>query len=72
MPRRNSGPRLQFLDKRQVYYIVWTENGRSRQRSTGTADRREAEIALAQFLQEIGRKSGPRDPSEVLPLQLQS
>jgi hypothetical protein len=50
MPRRNSGPRLRFLDKRGVFYIVWTDAGRSRERSTGTANREQAEIALAEFI----------------------
>ncbi len=66
MPRRNSGPRLRFLEKRQCFYIVWTENGRSRERSTGTPDRRLAEAALAEFLHIRTRDSGPRDPSEIL------
>jgi integrase len=66
MPRRNSGPRLRFLDKRECYYIVWTEHGRSRERSTGTADRQQAEIALAEFLHIRNRSAGPRDPAEIL------
>lgn len=66
MPRRNQGPRLKFLDKRGCYYIFWTENGRSRERSTGTADRREAEAIFATWLARYTRKHGPRDPSEVL------
>jgi integrase len=66
MPRRNSGARLRFLEKRGCYYIVWTEGGRSRERSTGTADRRQAEIALAEFIHLRTRDAGPRDPSQVL------
>lgn len=66
MPRRNNGPRLRFLDKRGCFYIVWTENGRSRERSTGTAEGSVAEIALAEFLHGRQRKSGPREPNEVL------
>jgi len=66
MPRRNQGPRLRFLDKRQCFYIAWTENGRSRERSTGTADREQAQVALGEFLQERGRSGGPRDPAQVL------
>jgi hypothetical protein len=66
MPRRNHGPRLRFLDKRGCYYIVWTENGRSRERSTGTRDREQAQIALAEFLQQRDRRTGPRDPSQIL------
>ena len=62
MPRRNQGPRLRWLDKRECFYIVWTERGRSRERSTGTADREQAQIALAEFLQQRDRRAGPRDP----------
>ena len=66
MPRRNSGPRLRWLAKRATWYIVWTEQGRSRERSTGTTDRERAEIALAEFIHGRQRRSGPRDPAEVL------
>ena len=66
MPRRNYGPRLRFLEKRGAYYIVWTDRGRSRERSTGTADRLRAEIALADFIRERTRHAGARDPVEVL------
>lgn len=66
MPRRNNGPRLRWLDKRGGFYIVWTEGGRSRERSTGTTDRGQAEIALAEFLHGRQRGAGPRDPHEVL------
>ncbi len=66
MPRRNSGPRLKFLTKRNTFYIVWTESGRSRERSTGTTDRATAEIALAEFIHGRARHNGPRDPAQVL------
>jgi integrase len=66
MPRRNSGARLRFLEKRGCYYIVWTERGRSRERSTGTAHRERAEIALAEFINLRARDSGPRDPAAIL------
>ena len=66
MPRRNQGPRLRWLEKRGVFYITWTEHGRSSQRSTGTADREQAEIIFAEWLQRRGRRSGPSDPSAVL------
>ncbi len=66
MPRRNSGPRLRYLEKRGCYYIVWTDHGRSRERSTGTADRERAEIALAEFIHQRNRSAGPRNPAETL------
>lgn len=66
MPRRNSGPRLRFLERRGCYYIFWTEGGRSRERSTGTPDFTEAERAFGEFLAARTRRSGPRDPAETL------
>jgi integrase len=66
MPRRNSGPRLRFLKKRGCFYICWTEDGRSRERSTGTSDREQAEIAFAEFLRIRTLAGGPRDPAEIL------
>lgn len=66
MPRRNTGPRLRFLEKRGSYYIVWTDRGRSRERSTGTADLQSAQVALAEFLSLQPGRTGPRDPSEIL------
>jgi integrase len=66
MSRRNLGPKLKFLKKRGAYYIVWTENGRSRERSTGTSDSTAAQIELAQFLQRQTDGKRARDPAEVL------
>lgn len=66
MPRRNSGPHLQWREDRSLYYIVWTDRGRSRKCSTGTADRAVAEIILAEWMQGRRRKAGPSDPSSVL------
>jgi integrase len=66
MPRRNTGARLRFLDKRGCFYIVWTENGRSRERSTSTENRQLAEVALAEFINARSRAAGPREPHAVL------
>lgn len=66
MPRRNQGPRLRFLEKRGVYYVVWTEMGRSRERSTGTSDREQAEAFFAEWFQLRVRREGPSDPTKVL------
>jgi integrase len=67
MPRHNQGPRLsRNEDRGGIYYINWTERGRSRERSTGTRDRGEAEIALADFLRTRNRDVGPRDPAQIL------
>jgi integrase len=65
MPRPNPGPRLKWIKERQCFYILWYEHGRRGLRSTGTADRKQAEAALANFLGERHAYSGPRDPSEV-------
>lgn len=66
MPRAGAGPRLvPFAKRGGTFYIVWSEKGRSRERSTGTRDRREAEIALAQFL--LSRPGiGPVEPDRYL------
>jgi len=66
MPRRNQGPRLRWLVKRKCFYISWTEHGRSRECSTGTADREKAEIAFAEWMQRRGRRAGPSDPAAIL------
>jgi integrase len=66
MPRRNQGPRLHWLAKRKCFYITWTEHGRSRERSTGTADREKAEVVFAEWMQRRGRRTGPSDPATVL------
>lgn len=66
MPRRNQGPRLRWLTKRGGFYITWTEHGRSRERSTGTANREEAEVVFAEWLQRRGRRSGPSEPAAIL------
>src|SRR4051794_24523507 len=66
MSRRNQGPRLKWHRYGAAYYICWTENGRSRERSTCTADRTKAEIVFSEWLQGRGRKHGPSDPAQVL------
>ena len=66
MPRRNQGPRLHWLEKRRCFYIVWTDGGRSRQRSTRTTDREQAETQLGEFLYVRRRRDGPSDPASIL------
>lgn len=61
MPRKRTGPRLDNHrnPERTNLYIFWTdETGRSRERSTGTTCRDEAEIVFAQFLRDRQRKEG--------------
>lgn len=51
MPRPNRGTRLgDKLNRSGFFDIVWSEGRRSYARSTGTADRREAEEVLASFI----------------------
>jgi integrase len=67
MARRNNGPKLRFVARSGGWSICWCENGRSRERATGSADREQAEIAFAEWLHERTRSTrGPRDPSEIL------
>lgn len=68
MPRPNRGAYLKFIRARGCFYIQWSEQGRTLKRSTGTADRREAEAQLAEFIRDRQRgerpAGGPRDPRE--------
>lgn len=64
MPRPNRGPSLKWLAKRGCWYVVWYEAGRERSRSAGTADRREAEEALADIIRERRRAERPDRPRE--------
>src|SRR5262245_66194933 len=66
MARRNQGPRLRWLAKRKCFYVTWTERGRSRECSTGTADRAKAEVAFAEWMRRRGRRAGPSDPAAIL------
>jgi integrase len=66
VPRRNQGPRLRWLEKRSCFYIVWTENGRSREHSTRTQDRQRAEAIFGEWLQLRRHGDGPFDPTETL------
>ena len=66
MPRRNNGPRLELND-RGVWEIRWHDT-RSRRRSTGATDRREAELVLAGFLQGGGHLAPESKPLTVADL----
>lgn len=66
MARRNNGPRIRWFPERGAYYIVWSENGRSKERSTGTRDRDQAEAALADFIQDRRRELGKLIPANQL------
>lgn len=64
MPRRNRGPHLVLVKGREDYYISWTDNGRSRRRSTGTGDIGAAQVELQDFLTRRPGRTGPRDPGQ--------
>lgn len=64
MPRKNSGPRLKFREDRGVWVITWSEFGATRLRSTGSADRGQADQAFAEFLNERLRDTAPIGPSD--------
>jgi integrase len=66
MPRRNTGPRLRWIDRRQSFYICWYEHGRERLRATGETDSKRAETILAAFIRATSRPAnGPRPAHEV-------
>lgn len=66
MPRRNTGPRLRWIDRRANFYIVWYERGRERLRATGETDQLRAEEALAAFIRQTQRPvGGPRPAHQV-------
>lgn len=72
--RPNEGPKLKLLQKKgwrePIWYIRWSEGGRSHERTTGASDRGAADQVFAHWLIERGRsidepqKSGPRYPAE--------
>lgn len=62
MPRHNTGPRLE-LGPRGLYEIRFTERGRSRRYSTGTADRAAAQKALGEFLLKEGEANSSSAPT---------
>ena len=65
MGRRNEGPSFCIGGTKRGWSIRWTEGGRDRERSTGTRDRQQAQIALGDFLPKRDHRAGPRDPSQV-------
>jgi integrase len=67
--RRRQGPRLRWHRTGCGWYICWTDDdGRSRERSTGTGDIKEAEEVFADWLadQKPAARVGPSDPAETL------
>lgn len=69
--RPNDGPKLVALKKKgwsaPIYYIRWSEDGRSKERSTGTGDRGQAEEIFGRWLVERSRDIGPEKTSPAYP-----
>lgn len=53
MPRPNRGFRIGDKPVKGVWYIVWTEQGRSQRASTFTGDRREADRYFGKWLRDL-------------------
>lgn len=66
MPRPARGPYLEWNPDRGRWYMLYRDGGRTRERSTGSADREEANRQLAEFIldRQRRRSAGPCDPRE--------
>lgn len=67
MPRPNNGPQLRPSKKRGgTFYIYWTENGSSREHSTGTSDQKNAVEYFGEWLAAHAKTewTGPRRSAE--------
>lgn len=51
MPKKNTGPRLQFVAERKCYYVVWFEQGNRRRVSASTDDHKQAQEFFKDFIQ---------------------
>jgi Phage integrase family len=73
MPKANSGPKLVTVRQkgwsRALFYIQWTEAGRSKRHGTGipAANPDAAQAYFREWLREAtrARRNGPRDPDQV-------
>ena len=59
MPKPNNGPQLS-LNEAGIYQIRWTDNRRSKRKSTGTSIRSEAEVMLGNFLLVRSKQLAPK------------
>jgi hypothetical protein len=68
MPKRSEGAKVRWFEDRGAFYVTWTEGRRSRKCSTGASSREEADIFLAEWLQErvSGKPVRASDPAKVL------
>ena len=60
MPRKNTGPRLEWRQDRNVFEIIWFERGSRRRQSTGTSD---AETAREYYQGFLAQKPADNRPS---------
>ena len=60
MPRKNTGPRLEWRQDRSVFEIIWFERGSRRRQSTGTSD---AETAREYYQGFLAQKPADNRPS---------
>ena len=60
MPRKNTGPRLAWRKDIGAYVIRWYDQGKKRERSTGTSDYQTADEAFEAFKADIPIGRGPR------------
>lgn len=67
MPRRRTGPRLVTRTNKPFYFIRFIDHdGKQKERSTGTANSREAEEVLEEFLKERRGVGKPKEHRYVL------
>lgn len=68
MSRQSAEPKLEIDRKNAAgnYYIYWTERGQSREKSTFTRDRHEAELVRAEWLLKRQRTGLAPPPQDVL------
>ena len=59
MPRKNTGPRIEWRKDTSRYVIRWYESGAKRERATGTEDYQRAVEALSAYLAEQPIATGP-------------
>lgn len=68
MPKRNTGPRLEWREDRNTWEIIWFERGSRRRKSTGESSRQAAETKFAEHLLMAGsgKKTNTCDPDQRL------
>lgn len=65
MPKKNTGPTLEWIAERDCFYIKWFEKGNRKRQSTSTSDSALAKKKLAEFLQRQERRASGRLLDEI-------